>query len=351
MPGQVPIRAGGDGRLPVPGWTDDYEWSGFIPFAELPSVFNPPEGYIATANNPVVDGGYPYLITNDWNYGYRARRIVDMIEAAEVLDIDTVAAMQNDTYNLNGKQLVPLLLDIEFGETDDVTAGAVAVLENWNFFNDRDSAGAALFEATWSELVRLAFEDDVPEDVSLGRGGRWFAAVLGLSDSPDHRFWDDTRTPAIERRDDILEAAFRNAVEYLDNRFGGDPIEWRWGDLHRATFENQTLGQSGIGPVEALLNRGPVRAGGGTDIVNATGWTPEDGFTVDWLPSLRMIVDLSDLDQSLSVHTTGQSGHAYHPQYTDFIDMWADGEYYPMWFTEAAVTRRSTDLLQLVPTD
>jgi penicillin amidase len=348
-PGRIPIRAAGDGRLPVPGWTDDYEWTGFIPFAELPTVFNPPEGYIVTANNAVVDGRYPDLITYDWNYGHRARRIVDMIQATDSFDIETVAAMQNDTYNLNGEWLTPLLLDLDLRGAAPAAQEAQRVLATWSSFNEKDSAGAAIFEATWSELLDAAFSDDLPEGVSAPRGGRWYEAVLGLAAQPEHRLWDDAATPQRETRDDILRSALIAAVEYLDDRFGGEPIEWRWGDLHRATFENQTLGRSGIGIVEARLNRGPVRVGGGTDIVNATGWTPEEGFEVDWVPSMRMIVDVADWDRSITVHTTGQSGHAYHPHYTSMIQPWADGEYYPMRFSEAAVSRDSADLLQLVP--
>ena len=261
-----------------------------------------------------------------------------------------MAAMQNDTYNLNGEQLTPLLLDIDLGDVDDVTERASRRTGELELLQRPGLGGCRDLRSDLERTGAVGVRGRRPEDIIVGDGGRWFAAVLGLSDTPDHRFWDDD-ADACDRapRRHLAKPRFRNAITNLDDRFGDDPIEWRWGDLHRATFENQTLGQSGIGPVEALLNRGPVRAGGGNDIVNATGWTPEDGFTVDWLPSMRMIVDLSDFDQSLSVHTTGQSGHAYHPHYADFIDLWAGGEYYPMRFTEAEVTRRSTDLLQLVP--
>ena len=82
MPGDIPMRRNGDGTLPVPGWTDEYEWTGFIPFEDLPYTFNPPEGYIVTANNRCQPWDYPYLITRDWDYGFRALRIVDMLTSA-----------------------------------------------------------------------------------------------------------------------------------------------------------------------------------------------------------------------------------------------------------------------------
>ncbi len=99
-PGDIPIRANGDGTLPVPGWTDEYEWTGYIPFEELPYTFNPAEGYIATANNQVPPRDYPYLITTDWDYGFRANRIVDMIENAPgKIDIAYIQKMQGDNYD------------------------------------------------------------------------------------------------------------------------------------------------------------------------------------------------------------------------------------------------------------
>lgn len=348
-PGRIPIRAAGDGRIPVPGWTDEFEWTGFIAFDDLPTVFNPPEGYVVAANNPVVDGRYPHLLTTDWNHGHRAARIVEMIESVDRFDIETVAAMQVDTFNPNAADLVPSLLAVDVGPQPEIVRTAHEVLSGWGLYNEKDSAGAAVFEATWREILSGLFDDDLPEGIDPLGGARWFEVVRGLIAQPSHRFWDDATTTVVETRDDVLLGAFADAVAMLASRFGDDPNEWRWGDLHRATFENQTLGQSGIGPIEMLLNRGPVRVGGGTDIVNAVGWTPGNGFLVDWIPSMRMIVDLADLDSSLSINSTGQSGHPYHARYDDFMQMWADGEYSPMRFSKETVTRSSTELLQLSP--
>ena len=115
-PGRIPIRASGDGRLPVPGWTDAYNWESYIPFEELPSAFNPPQGFIATANNAVVGAGYPYLITTDWDYGYRARRIVDLLEATPKISAEDFQRIHGDDFNAMGPVLVPLLERLEFDE-------------------------------------------------------------------------------------------------------------------------------------------------------------------------------------------------------------------------------------------
>jgi penicillin amidase len=138
-------------------------------------------------------------------------------------------------------------------------------------------------------------------------------------------------------------------VEELEGMQGKDPTTWNWGEMHAATFRNGTLGESGIPPIETLFNRGPFATGGGDSIVNATGWSVKDGYETNWLPSMRMIVDLGDLNNSVTVHTTGQSGHAYHPHYDDMSPMWANVEYYSMLWDEQAIAAKAEGHLLLKP--
>ena len=119
--------------------------------------------------------------------------------------------------------------------------------------------------------------------------------------------------------------------------------------MHTSTFRNGTLGESGVGLIESLFNRGPFPTGGGASIVNATSWSVQDGYETRWLPSMRMIVDLGNLENSLTVHTTGQSGHAYHEHYIDMAPLWADMEYYPMLWDEQMITSQAEGHLVLSP--
>jgi penicillin amidase len=130
---------------------------------------------------------------------------------------------------------------------------------------------------------------------------------------------------------------------------GTDPDRWRWGRLHTLMLTNQSFGQSGIGPIEWLFNRGPYEVGGGSSIVNAIGWDASIGYGVDWVPSMRMIVDLDDLDASRWVNLTGASGHAFHPHYADQAPLWQDGETREWPFTMDAVREAAGDTLQLQP--
>ncbi len=349
MPGDVPIRLHGDGRYPVPGWTDEYEWAGFVPFDELPSTFNPAEGFIATANNRIPPSGYPYFITTDWDYGFRASRIVDLIQSAPgKIDTAYIQKMQGDTLDPNAQVFISLLQQVEAQAGSPMDAAILDLLTRWDSRAVSDSPAAAFFEVFWRHLLQDTFDDDLPKAYRPDGGSRWNEVMRRLSaDSP---WWDDQASKdVVESRNDILRKAFSGAVREMVGNYGKDTSRWEWGEMHAAIFRNQTLGESGVGPIEALFNRGPFPTGGGEAIVNATGWSVRDGYATNWLPSMRMIVDLGNLDHSLSVHTTGQSGHAYHPHYADLAPLWAGLQYYPMRWEDASVRESAEGVLILEP--
>ncbi|GGL03245.1 penicillin acylase family protein [Planomonospora parontospora] len=343
-PGKIPVRSAGDGTMPVPGWTGEHEWTGFIPFEKLPSVYNPPEGYIVTANNAVVRPSEELFLTSDWSHGYRSQRIVERIEeetAKGKVTSETMRALLMDDRNNLAPVLVPHLLRL---------GAPNGTLKGWDFGQGRDSAGAAYFNAVWKHLLARVFEDELTGPTRPGGGDRWYEVVRALLDRPEDPFWDDVRTKGTaERRDDMLKAAMADADAELRERLGGDPAEWAWGDLHTLDLTHETFGTSGIAPVEWLFNRGPLRTAGGKDTVNATGWDATEGYQVNWVPSMRMVVDLADLDRSEWINLTGASGHAFHANYDDQAELWADGRLTPMRFTEPAVRQAAENTLTLTP--
>jgi penicillin amidase len=349
MPGWIPMRAGGDGRLPVPGWTDEYEWTGYVPYEELPYVFNPERGYVATANQAVVGPGYPYLISTGFDYGFRGRRIVELIESAPgPIDIAYMQQIQGDNKNLTAEALVPVLLEMPLD--DERLVEIRSLLQGWDYQNGMDSAPAALFEVFWAHLVSATFDDDLPVDYPLGGGDRTVEIFRRLVGQPDSPWWDNRATPERENREAIFRQAFAGAAAELEDRLGGNPARWVWGDLHTVTFHNESLGSTGIPPIDALFNRGPYRAAGGGDIINATGWDVAEGdYTVRSLPSMRMIIDFSSFDSSQAVHTTGQSGHAFHPHYVDLADLWRNIQYHPLLWSRAQVEAAAEERLNLLP--
>jgi penicillin amidase len=346
-PGQIPIRASGDGSMPVPGWDGASEWIGMIPFEELPSIFNPESGYIVTANNAVVGPEYPYFISMDWAPGYRARRIIELIEADESISVVDMQAIQRDDSPLFAQDVLHHVLAVR---PDDLRlAQAVDLLRSWDGRADRDSAGAALFEAFQVGLINTTFEDELGDQLISQSRGRLLEALRYLIETPDARWFDDIYTDEIENRDDMIELSLEYAVDELTELLGKNMNDWRWGDLHTATFVNQSLGQSGITPVERIFNRGPVETDGASGAINNTGFSLSEPFHVVSLPSYRQVVDLGDLSRSLSIHTTGQSGHPFHEHYDDMIDLWRNGQYHAMLWTREQVEAAAESHLILEP--
>jgi penicillin amidase len=348
MPGRVPIRGKGDGSLPVPGWTGEYDWVGTIPFDSLPRAFNPPEGYIVTANNAVVGPDYPYLLTVDWSdrTALRAQRIVELIEELTPISVDDMKAIQGDNLSVWTREAMPHVLSALATYPDPRPA---ELLRAWDMQATRDSAAAALFESFRLHLAERTFSDDLGD--SLLRQAKAFTlyALEDLLADPRSPWFDNRTTPQVETRDDIIRQAMDDAMKELTERLGPDIGKWRWGDLHTATFKNQALGQSGIAWVERIFNRGPVEADGTAGTVNNTAHNLNAPYAVRSGPSYRQIVDVGDWSRSVSMHTTGQSGHPFHRHYDDMIDPWRNIQYHPMLWNRTEVEARAEGILRLAP--
>lgn len=346
-PGNIPIRVEGhDGQLPVPGWTDQYEWQGYIPFEQLPFAFNPPSGYVVTANNAVVPDVYPYLITKNWAYGYRAGRIVEMLENSPgVITKAYIQQMQGDNMDLLARDLVPIILQIP--STNEQQQTAQSLLSNWDYQMDMNSPAAALYASFWRHFLDLTFTDQLPEFYYPSGGSNWREVIRQALLQEDDTWWDDVNTPEIETFEDIVQQALTAAVDELNQTLGKNPSKWAWGDLHTVSFTHQVM--SSFPLINNIFNRGPFPTSGGSAIVNATGWSTRSPYTVRALPSMRMIVDLSNLQNSLTMHTTGQSGHPYHPHYIDMADPWRMIQYHPMLWEASAVEGSAEAHLVLMP--
>ncbi|GAA2988024.1 penicillin acylase family protein [Streptosporangium longisporum] len=348
-PGRVPVRGKGNGQWPALGWDPAYDWTGYVPFAELPQRFNPPGGVIVTANQAVTGPKRGPFLTDDWSYGYRSQRVLDMItERASRgrLDLGDMREMQFDNRNGFAPELVPSLLAAE-GVTG-AAARARELMRGWDFQQPADSAAAAFYNASLRHLLLRTF-DEVPDGQKPASGDGSWEILRPLLGEPSSPWWDDRTTPGVESMNDMLVTAMNTATSELNGLLGDEPLEWRWGDLHTLTLRNATFGESGIAPIEWLFNLGPVATAGGADLVNATGWTPERGYEVDFVPSMRMIVDLADLDGSAWIQLSGNSGHAFHPHYGDQLELWRTGRTAPMRWSRDRVRTEAEHTLTLVP--
>ncbi len=351
-PGRVPIRkSGNDGLLPSAGWRSENDWTGeLVPFAGLPSVLDPEEGFVVTANQAVTAPDYPYFLTDDWDLGFRAQRIRDRIIVGGELSTDDMLDLQLDAFNPMAPVLTPYLTAVDLPE--GYFSDGQRLLDGWDFQQGADSAAAAYYNVVWRRLLADTFHDQLPASLWPDGGDRWFGVVQRLLADGDSEWWDDVDTETVtETRDDVLADVLREARDELTMRQSPDTAEWRWGDLHRLYLESSTLGQAGPDAVRRLFNRGPWDAAGGSSIVNATSWDAAEGYGVTAAPSMRMVVSLDDLDDSRWINLTGVSGHPFSSHYTDQTDLWARGETLPWAFSREAVEAAGADTLRLVPAD
>ncbi|HET7386310.1 MAG TPA: penicillin acylase family protein [Nocardioidaceae bacterium] len=350
-PGMIPIRkSGNSGDYPMQGWLKSDDWTGkFVPFDALPSVLDPEDGFVATANQAVTEPSYPFYLGDSWAPGYRSQRIVDLLQRKARVSPADMAQIQLDTRNGFAPTFVPYLLKILL--PSEYLAGGQRLLQDWDYTFSADSAAAAYYSVVWKETLALTFHDQLGHQVWPSGDGRWFEVMRRLLAHPHSQWWDDVNTKdRVETRDDILTEALTNARDELVRLEARDPAKWSWGHLHQLDLENQTIGQSDIGLVRWLFNRGGWQVAGTGSVVDATHWdAASDSYDVTAGPSMRMVVSLADLDKSRWVNLTGASGHAFDDHYTDQTDLWADGRTLAWPFTPKAVRAATDDMLTLAP--
>jgi penicillin amidase len=350
MPGKVPIRAGGDGTTPVPGWNDDYIWTGFIPYEEAPRAYNPEKGFINSSNNPQLRAeDYPYLLAVYHDRGQRAQRILNMIQdRAGSISFDDMMAIQTDNKSISAEEIIAFLKGLLF--EDEAMSNARNRLLNWDAQMHMDSAESALFNMFWRHLIAETYHDQLPENQYPYGDHPTADSVYIILQEPDNPWWDDIRTAeVVEDRDQILVRAFELAYPEGMETFGEDFNTWRWGDLHTIAFDHATLGQSGISLIENLFNRGPFATSGSESVPQKTCWDANNPYQVTCIPSLRQIIDLGDLSNSVMIHSVGQSGHPVNDHYDDFIDPWRLLEYHPTNWQRASLESSTSDRLVLEP--
>lgn len=340
LPGRIPIRAKGDGLLPVPGWTGDYEWAGEIPFDRLPSMLNPARGYIVTANNRIVPDDYPYLIAQQWDPGFRARRIEMLLDGEGRASVSLMERIQYDVESLPGRATIRALDGLRLsGEPE---AGLLAELRSWDGALRPDSRPAAIYEVFRMALVELLFRDALGGDLYpryLKHSEFWQPVLVRLMQDPSSHWWRPGG------RDAVVAQALARAHDMLTRRLGPNPSTWTWGRLHVMRFVHP-LGH--IGAVAWVFNASASPTGGDLFTVNNGGFQA-DTYAQIIVASYRQIIDLGDWDRSLAMHTTGQSGLPFHPHYRDFVPLWATGRYHPMLFSRHRIEQESRARLRLVP--
>ncbi|CAG0927430.1 Penicillin acylase 2 proenzyme [Thermoflexales bacterium] len=354
--GRTPIRVKNhQGIVPVTGWTGDYEWQGYIPFEEMPFSYNPPAGFLATANNRVTTDAYTYTLTYDWFPGYRAQRITELLATNDHVTLEDMKAIEAETYSYPAQALRPYLLAAVQPANEQETK-ALEIVKNWDLYFERDRAGASIYERWYVNLIQNTIADELGKDLSgrylagqYERHGNQHVPMMVDSVMPDlnNHWFDDTTTPERETRDDIIRRSFSEAVQWLSDNYGKDPQGWIWGRLHTLQFGHVTFGN--VAPLNLIFNGPKISVPGDHFSVNSASFNWNAPFAVIHSVSQRMIVDLGAFENSVSIHTTGQSERLLHPHREDFVQLWANVQYHPMLSERANIEQNREATLVLTP--
>ncbi len=358
--GRIPIRAAvagqvpSDGSWPRPGWDTAYDWKGWVPAAQLPHVLDPAEGFVVAADQAVLPQGAGPFLTADFDTGYRSQRIrtllTQQIAAGRKIDVASTQALQDDTHSPMADVLLPALLAVDLGTGFE--ADGQRLLRTWDGSMSAGSPAAAYFAAVWNNVLRLTFADDLPAGDAPGDESRWLEVMRQIVGTPGSPWWDDRSTlGVVEGRDGVLRNAMIAARQQLTAEAGGLTSDWRWGLLHQVRLQHPVLGGAGEPSLlRGLVNPAAQEVGGGSSSVDATAWDPASGsYQVTTGPSMRMVVDLADLDSSTWVDLTGVSGHPASPHYADQLSAWAAGRQFPWPFSAAATQADAASRLTLRP--
>lgn len=321
--GQIPIRKQGDGQLPVPGDSSDYGWEGFIPWDELPTVVNPDEGFIATANNEVIGEEFPYHITDFWAQPYRFERIKEVIEANDSLTVEDMMNLQMDQHNLYAREFLPYLLpSIKAQDQDGKYKDVIKLLENWDMVDAKDSGAPLVFHTLMEKLQEVLFKDQMPEDMYELMYGKF-----NITDQLLRTAYAGKRSIWIEEQggvDATVYKALELTVTQIEDQFGKNASKWKWGDFHQLTFDH-TLGKAS--PIlAAYFNAKKVPIGGSKVTVQAADNDLAGNVTHG--ASWRFVVDVGDLSAAYHIVGPGQSGHVKSAWYQDQVMDWANGDYH-----------------------
>jgi penicillin amidase len=321
-PGRIPIRRNGNGWLPVPGWTGEYDWTGFVPFAELPQASNPAAGHFISANNKIVPDSYRYLLSRDWDLPNRAERIAELLAAAPQQSPTASAAIQADTLSIAARRLVPLMTRIVPG--DDAAREAIERLWAWDFRMDADEVAPLLFTAWLRAFTRGVFVAHLGQ----AAGDYWslnpqvIETVLS-----GHVEWCGEANQGDNSCDALLAATLDSALAALRQAYGPDMAQWQWGRAHIAKFPSPVLGRI---PVLRDWVDVSVATDGGFDTVNRGAMTiRHDAHLYEHHhgAGLRIITDLADPAQSRMIAVPGQSGNPLSPHFADLLQRWRDFDY------------------------
>jgi len=359
--GLVPIRRDGKGYLPYAGWENAGDWIGMIPFEQMPHIYNPPQNFVATANNLITGKNFPYYLSNAWEPTSRIERITELLTQKERIDVEYFQQMQNDVVSMHARRTLPLLLKLldaaVMPDSANVSTPALSteekdarqLLSTWDYNETADSVPAALFQV-WTQEFLLATIKDEMGDTLFNAYAAWSSLAIRaleyLAQHPESPWFDHRSTPELETAPEIALASYRKMLQVLREKQGDMMIDWQWGKIHQLTLAHP-LGKHET--LKQVFNAGPFPLGGSADTINKGEYRLTEPYAVMAGPSVRRVVDLANPELSFSVIPGGQSGQVFSPHHHDQVRLWLQGKYRQVSMRREAIAANIENTLVLQP--
>ncbi|MEX0823039.1 MAG: penicillin acylase family protein [Balneolaceae bacterium] len=321
------------------GWDPSYNWQGLIPFDELPHLVNPPEEFVAHANNKMHTDNYPHYLSTFWEPPSRIMRINQYLSTSDSLTVEDMQLMQYDAFSEHAREMTELILPVlRSGDEDGQFENVLSYLQNWDYEYVPNSTAASIFDTFFINLSHNILVDDIGEELyqSLIRLEHLPVMIVSRMLRDNSSFFNDADITSSSSRNDIIRMSMSQTIDQLTERFGPELFEWRWENLLSLSLQPPLLAEASGDPdtpgsftmiVDNLFTKGPYAVRGHGMSLNKAQYSWLDPFNVTMGPSIRRIIDFSQPGRSYSVLPTGQSGNPLSSHYGDQTELWLDGTY------------------------
>jgi len=353
LAGGIPLRSRTNGVLPHEGWKTKGQWLGQVPFEKLPNILNPPENYIVAANNKIVDDRYPYYLSNLWEPSSRASRIQQLLSAKEKFSLDDFKAIQTDIVSFHAQTVLPVVVNIMEAVIDSNSSEDLKsiynLMKDWDGRESPTSIATSIFHTFFLRLTENTLKDEMGDQlfenyIRFGNvPNRVMAALLKKGNS---EWFDNVNTPEVETVEDIMKRSLLDAGTQLRGLAGAIITNWAWGEIHTLTMRHP-LGRENL--LDVIFNIGPFPRGGSSMTLNNSEYRFDLPFQATLGASTRQLVDLCDLNHTLSVITTGQSGQRMSKHYKDQTPLWLEGQYRTLMMGRNEIIETAQEHLTLTP--
>lgn len=343
---KIPIRLGAEQLIPFDGSTSKHDWTGYVPFDEMPYVYNPEKGYISNGNNKTIDDDYPYYISRYWADPSRGEQIDRRLKVNSKLDVEDMKSILNEITSPFAQEYSTLFINNYsegFSENGDEIYD---ILNGWDGVESIDSDATVVFHAIYIQLVQNLFQDELQSfgsdsfDTFYSLKYIRSLAIRSIFDRNATLWVDNVLTSKKETLNDIVNQSFDDAHDFLTKNYG-NPKELTWGDVHQVTYRHRLNGDP---LVKRFINFsiGPFPMAGSGMTPRAASYSVSDPFDVRAGSSMRRVIDFANFDNGFSILPTGQSGVFKSPHYRDQTSLYNKGKFKPFKFSESVIKEDST---------